>query len=278
VPDERDTGDRHASEPRQEFEDILFRRDDGVARITINRPEVLNALRAQSYLELLRALDTCAGDQETGVIVITGAGDRAFCAGGDVRGQQTRGPAEGRAQMSVLLRLAEIMRTCGKPIIAAVNGYAIGSGHELHLLCDLTIAAEHARFGQVGPRVGAVPFWGAVQLLPRIVGEKKAREILYLCNQYSAQEALQMGLVNRVVPATELAGEVDAMCQQILDMSPRSLRVIKLLLNHGSDLDHATYPIGAEMLASTFGDAENLEGVTAFLEKRKPNYRKFRHS
>lgn len=178
--------------------------------------------------------------------------------------------------MRILLKLAESMRTCGKPIIAAVNGYAIGSGHELHLMCDLTVAADSARFGQVGPRVGGLPFWGAVQMLPRIVGEKKAREILFLCQQYSAAEALQMGLVNRVVPAADLLSETQKMADQILDLSPRSLRLLKMLVNHGSDLDHPTYAMGAEMLASTFGDPENLEGVTAFLEKRKPDYRKFR--
>jgi dihydroxynaphthoic acid synthetase len=262
--------------PPPTLTDLLFRIDEGVAHITINRPEVLNALRKETYLELLSVLEIAACDPTVGVIVITGAGDRAFCSGGDVKGQRARGPVEGRNQMTVLLRVAEVMRTCGKPIIASVNGYAIGSGHELHLLCDLTIAADSARFGQVGPKVGAIPFWGAVQMLPRIVGEKKAREIIFLCRQYSAAEALEMGLVNWVVPSEELASETDAICQRVLDLSPRSLRVLKLLLNHGSDLDHSTYAIGAEILASTFGDAENLEGVNAFLEKRAPDYRRFR--
>jgi naphthoate synthase/2-ketocyclohexanecarboxyl-CoA hydrolase len=260
------------------LDDLLFESKDGTAWITLNRPDVLNALRHQTYSELLKTIDFCADDHEIGVIVITGAGDRAFCSGGDVRGQRNRGPADGRNHMRILLKLAESMRTCGKPIIAAVNGYAIGSGHELHLMCDLTVAVESARFGQVGPRVGGLPFWGAVQMLPRIVGEKKAREILFLCQQYSAAEALQMGLVNRVVPAADLLSETQKMADQILDLSPRSLRLLKMLVNHGSDLDHPTYAMGAEMLASTFGDPENVEGVTAFLEKRKPDYRKFRRA
>ncbi|WP_219996424.1 enoyl-CoA hydratase-related protein [Nocardioides humi] len=247
-----------------------------MGRITINRPEVLNALRRQTYVELLAAMDACADDHEIGVVIITGAGDRSFCSGGDVRGQRTRRPEEGRSHMRTLLKLGESIRTCGKPVLASVNGYAIGSGHELHLMCDLTIAADTARFGQVGPRVGGLPFWGAVQMLPRTVGEKRAREILFLCEQYTADEALAMGLVNKVVPLSELAAETDAMAQRILDLSPRSLRLLKMLVNHGSDLDHPTYAMGAELLASTFGDDENLEGINAFLEKREPDYRKFR--
>jgi dihydroxynaphthoic acid synthetase len=265
-------------QPIAGLEDVVFQTEEGVGRITINRPEVLNALRRQTYLELLATVDACADDPEIGVVVITGAGDRAFCSGGDVRGQRNRRPEEGRAHMRTLLKLGESLRTCGKPVIASVNGYAIGSGHELHLMCDLTIASETARFGQVGPRVGGLPFWGAVQMLPRTVGEKRAREILFLCKQYSAAEAHAMGLVNEVVPPGELEAATDAMAQRILDLSPRSLRLLKMLVNHGSDLDHPTYAMGAEFLASTFGDEENLEGITAFLEKRSPDYRRFRRA
>lgn len=259
-----------------EYDDILVDSSDGVCRITLNRPEVLNALRRETYSELAAAFRGGADDPTVGVFVLTGAGDRSFCAGGDVRSQASRTPESGRAHMRIVLELGAVMRNCGKPIIAAVNGYAIGGGHELHLMCDLSVAAEHAQFGQVGPRVGSIPVWGALQILPRIVGEKRAREMIFLCQRYSAGEALAMGLVNRVVPLERLYEEVYAMCQELLDKSPRSLRVAKTLMNHASDLDYNTYVTGAEMLASTYGDEENLEGVHAFLERRPPDYRKFR--
>lgn len=259
-----------------EFEDVLYEKTNGVAKITINRPEVLNALRRQTYEELEVAFTDAADDSEIGVIVLTGAGDRAFSSGGDVRTQAVRTPDTGRAHLRAVLKLGAAMRNGGKPIIAAVNGYAIGGGHELHLMCDLTIASDRAVFGQVGPRVGSVPIWGATQLLPRIVGEKKAREIIYLCLQYSAVEAMEMGMVNKVVPHEDLYNEVDDWCQQLLDKSPRSLRIAKTVMNHGSDLDYHSYIEGVELLAQTYGDEENLEGVQAFLEKRSPNYRKFR--
>jgi naphthoate synthase/2-ketocyclohexanecarboxyl-CoA hydrolase len=175
-----------------------------------------------------------------------------------------------------MLALGAAMRNNGKPIIAAVNGYAIGGGHELHLMCDLTIASDRAIFGQVGPRVGSVPVWGATQLLPGLVGDKRAREILFLCRRYTAQEACEMGLVNRVVPHDELSAEVDRWCQEILDKSPQSLRIAKTALNFQSDLLYAAYTHGVEMLALTYGNRENLEGVRAFLDKRPPNYRRYR--
>lgn len=258
------------------FEDILYQKDDGIAKITINRPDVLNALRRQTYDELGIAFTDMADDPTIGVGVITGAGDRAFSSGGDVRAQAERTPDSGRSHLRAILQLGTTMRNCGKPIIAAVNGYSIGAGHELHLMCDMTIASEKAVFGQVGPRVGSVPIWGATQLLPRIVGEKKAREIIYMCKQYSAQEAFEMGMVNKVVPHDDLYREVDNWCQDLLDKSPRSLRIAKIVMNHGSDLDYHSYVEGIELLAQTYGDEENLEGVQAFLEKRPPNYRKFR--
>lgn len=258
------------------YEDILVDRTEGVARITINRPEVLNALRRETYAELCDAFRRSADDPTVGVIVLTGAGERSFCAGGDVRSQAVRTPESGRQHLRTVLELGEAMRNSGKPVIAAINGFAVGGGHELHLMCDISVAAEHAQLGQVGPRVGSVPIWGAVQLLPRIVGEKRAREIIFLCKRYSAAEALAMGLVNEVVPLESLYATVDAMCQTLLDMSPRSLRIAKTLMNHASDLDHNTYATGAELLAQSYGDEENLEGVTAFLEHRNPDYRKFR--
>ncbi len=258
------------------FEDILYEARDGIARITINRPEVRNALRGQTYTELNEAFKLAAEDEEVGVIVLSGAGDQAFCSGGDVRGQAERTPEVGRRHLRNLLSLGITMRSCGKPIIAAVRGYAVGGGHELHLFCDLTIAADNARFGQVGPRVGSVPVWGATQMLARMVGEKKAREMIFLCRLYDAHEAERMGLVNKVVPLAELDREVDAWCQEILDKSPQCLRIAKLALNFESDLLFPAYTHAMEMLAMTYGNPENMEGIRAFLEKRKPDYRQYR--
>lgn len=258
--------------------DVVYATADGVATITINRPEVLNALRGQTYQNLIDATRRAASDDDIGVIVLTGAGDRAFSSGGDVRGQASRTVAAGRKHLHRMMELSGQLRNCGKPTIAAVNGYAIGGGHELHLMCDLTIASDRAIFGQVGPRVGSVPVWGATQLLPRIVGEKKAREIIFLCRQYSAEEALAMGLINKVVPHEDLMTEVEIWCQEILDKSPQSLRIAKTSLNFESDLLYSSFVHGIEMLALTYGNEENLEGVRAFLEKRPADYRKFRRS
>ena len=258
------------------YEDILFEKLDGVATITINRPEVMNAVRTKTFIELKDAFEESTNDGEIGVIVLTGAGDRAFSSGGDVRVQAERTPEVGRAHLRHVMALGNVMRSCGKPIIARVNGYAIGGGHELHLMCDLSIASENAIFGQVGPRVGSIPIWGATQMLPRIVGEKKAREIIFLCHRYSAQEALEMGLVNKVVPPDQLDAAVKQWCEEILDKSQQSLRIAKISLNFESDMLQSSYLHGAEMLCLTYGNKENMEGVHAFLEKREPNYRKFR--
>ncbi len=178
------------------YEDILYESAAGVATITINRPEVRNAVRPRTYEELAQAMGVAAADPEVGVVVLAGAGDKAFCSGGDVRDQSRRTPHQGRMHMRRLFALSSIMRTMDKPIIAKVRGYCVGGGNELNLFCDLTIAAETAIFGQTGPRVGSIPIWGACQLLARYVGERKAREIVYTCRQYSAREAVEMGLIN----------------------------------------------------------------------------------
>lgn len=256
--------------------DVLFTRNSGIATITINRPEVLNALRGQTYQDLIDAMRVAADDDEIGVIVLTGSGDRAFSSGGDVKGQASRTVSAGRKHLHRMMELSALLRNCGKPTIAAVKGYAIGGGHELHLMCDITIASDRAIFGQVGPRVGSVPIWGATQMLARMVGEKKAREIMFLCRKYTAAEALEMGLVNKVVPHEDLMKEVDSWCEEILDKSPQSLRIAKTSMNFESDLLYSSYLHGIEMLALTYGNEENLEGVHAFLEKRPPDYRKFR--
>lgn len=258
--------------------DVLYKKQEGIATVTMNRPDVLNALRAQTYIDLIAAFRDAVDDDEIGVIILTGAGDRAFSSGGDVKGQAVRTPLSGRKYIHRLMDLYALMRNSGKPTIAAVNGYSIGAGHELHLLCDITIASEDAKFGQVGTKVGSVPIWGATQLLPRLVGEKRAREIIYLCRQYSAKEAYEMGLVNKVVPRDQLMKEVHIWAEEILDKSPQGLRIAKTSLNFASDLLYSSYTHGIEMIALTYGNPENMEGVTAFLEKRKPNYRKFRTS
>src|SRR5580698_1413890 len=210
-----------------EYEDVTYEPKGGVARITINRPEVLNALRRQTYADLRDAVKEATGDPEIGVIVLTGAGEKAFCSGGDVKTQASRTVHDGREQLRVVMEMGAALRTSGKPVIAAVNGWCIGAGNELNIMSDLAIASDRARFGQVGPKVGSVPILGAMQVLPRIVGEKKAREIVFMCHQYTAAQACEMGLINKVVPHEELYPEVERWAEELLDKSPRSLRIAK---------------------------------------------------
>jgi dihydroxynaphthoic acid synthetase len=259
------------------FEDILYETHEGIATITINRPKVRNAVRPKTYEELTEAMKTAADDPEVGVVVLTGAGDKAFSSGGDVSDQSTRKPYIGRAHMRRLFALSSTMRMMDKPIIAKVRGFCVGGGNEINLFCDMTVASEDAKFGQVGPRVGSVPIWGACQLLARYVGERKAREMLYTCRLYTAQQALDMGLINQVCPADKLDDEVAKLCGEILDKSPQSIRIAKIALNAGSDQEfYASYFPTSELLASIYGNEENMEGITAFLEKRPPNFRRFR--
>jgi naphthoate synthase/2-ketocyclohexanecarboxyl-CoA hydrolase len=260
-----------------DYEDVRYAAAGGIARIRIDREEVRNAVRPRTYEELTHAMSRAADDPEVGVVVLTGAGEKAFCAGGDIRDQSKRLPPVGRTHMRRLFALSSVMRMMDKPIIAKVRGYCVGGGNEINLFCDLAIAGENAKFGQTGPRVGSIPIWGACQLLARYVGERKAREIVYTCRLYSAQQALEMGLINEVWPEDELDAAVDRMCNEILDKSPQSIRIAKLALNAGSDQEFfsAFFP-NAELLASIYGNAENMEGITAFNEKRQPNFRKFR--
>ncbi len=259
------------------FEDVIYAAEGGIATITINRPEVRNAVRPRTYEELTAAMHMAADDPTVGVVVLTGAGDKAFCSGGDIRDQQVRVPEVGRKHMRRLFALSSVMRMMDKPIIAKVRGFCVGGGNEINLFCDMTIASEDAKFGQTGPRVGSVPIWGACQLLARYVGERKAREMLYTCRLYTAQQAVDMGLINEVVKAEDLDATVDALCQDILDKSPQSIRIAKLALNTGSDQEfYGSYFPTSELLASIYGNQENMEGITAFLEKRKPEYRKYR--
>lgn len=259
-----------------DFEDLIYEAKDGVARITINRERVRNALRTRTYEELTAAVSAASDDGTVGVIVIRGAGDKAFSSGGDVNDQRGRTAAVGRIHLRRLLALGAAMQECGKPIIAAVRGFCVGAGHELHLMCDLTVCTTDSRFGQVGPRVGSVPMWGATQLLPRIVGEKKAREMIYLTKLYTAAEAERMGLVNEVVEPERFDEAVDTMCQRLLDASPQSLRIAKTSLNFALDSMRPAFTSGAEMLSLMYGTDEQGEGAAAFLEKRSPDFRKFR--
>lgn len=259
------------------FEDIKYAAQEGVATITIDRPHVRNAVRPQTYEELTRAMHMAADDAEIGVVVLTGAGGKAFCAGGDVGDQKGRNPDVGRTHMRRLFALSSVMRMMDKPIIAKVRGFCVGGGNEIHLFCDMSVASSDSKFGQTGPRVGSVPIWGACQLLARYVGERKAREMVFTCRLYTAQESLEMGLINAVVPPEELDAHVAALCDDILDKSPQSVRIAKVALNAGSDQEfYGSYFPTGELLASIYGNAENMEGIAAFLEKRKPEFRKFR--
>lgn len=260
-----------------QYQDIKYEKKDGAAWITINRPDTYNSIVGQTIIEMTDAVTDSAHDPEIGVVVFTGAGEKSFSSGGNLRALNARTSDDCRNHMRLFAHLAVAIRTCGKPVIAAVNGYAVGAGHELHLMCDLTIAAEHAKFGQTGAKIGSVPVAGAVQLLPRMVGEKKAREILFMCKQYTAQQALEMGLVNLVVPMAELYPTVEQWCREILEKSPESLRMAKLALNQESDQNlWGGMFAGFEMLSLHTGSPEFKEGTISFVEKRKADFRPFR--
>ncbi|MBI3936133.1 MAG: enoyl-CoA hydratase/isomerase family protein [Betaproteobacteria bacterium] len=260
-----------------QYTDIIYEKKQGAAWITINRPDTYNSLVARTILEMTEAVTDAAEDPEIGVIVITGAGEKSFSSGGNLKALNERTSLDSRNHMRRLAHLGVALRTCGKPTIAAVNGYAVGAGHELHVMCDLTIAAEHAKFGQTGPRMGGMPVWGATQLLHRMVGEKKAREIIFMCRLYTAKEALEMGLVNHVVPMAELYPTVEQWCTEILEKSPQCLRVLKLAMNQESDANMwGAFFSGAELFAMHTGSPEFVEGTSARIEKRKPDFGRFR--
>jgi 2-ketocyclohexanecarboxyl-CoA hydrolase len=263
-------------EAAMQFEDILYEARDGVAWITINRPEVRNAFRAKTVDEMVAAFRAASADADVGVVVLTGAGDKAFCSGGD---QKERGAGGYGGAGGIGLDVASlhtVIRNIPKPVIAMVNGFAVGGGHVLHVLCDLSIAAETAIFGQVGPRVGSVDPGFGTAYLARLVGEKKAREIWYLCRQYSAQEALAMGLVNKVVPAAELRAEVESWCRELLDKSPTALKLAKYSFNADTDHIHGITEMGFSALQLYYQTEEAEEGRKAFVERRKPEFRRKR--
>ncbi|MGJ8632806.1 MAG: 1,4-dihydroxy-2-naphthoyl-CoA synthase [Luteolibacter sp.] len=261
-----------------EFEDIRYETtDEGkIAKITINRPEVRNAFRPKTVSEMLHAFELAHQDPEVGVIILTGEGDLAFCSGGDqkVRGQAGYIGDDGVPRLNVL-DLQKKIRSLPKPVVAMVAGYAIGGGHVLHIVCDLTIAAENARFGQTGPKVGSFDGGLGSSYLARIVGQKKAREIWYLCRQYDARQALDMGLVNTVVPLEDLEKETIQWCREMLAHSPLALRCLKSALNADCDGQMGLLDLAGNATLLYYMSEEGKEGKEAFLEKRKPDFSKF---
>jgi naphthoate synthase len=258
------------------YTDILYHKADGIAKITINRPEVRNAFRPLTVTEMSAALADAREDQQIGVIILTGAGDQAFCSGGDqrIRGDSGYKDESGVHRLNVLDFQRQI-RTCPKPVIAMVAGYAIGGGHVLHLICDLTIAAENAVFGQTGPKVGSFDGGYGASYLARIVGQKKAREIWFLCRQYSAVQALDMGLVNAVVPLAQLEEETVKWCREILANSPLAIRCLKSALNADCDGQAGLQELAGNATLLYYMSEEAQEGRDAFNEKRKPDFGKF---
>jgi naphthoate synthase len=259
-----------------EYSDILYHKAEGIAKITINRPEVRNAFRPETVHQLRAALNDARDDLGIGVIILTGAGDLAFCAGGDqkIRGDDGYKDSDGHHRLNVLDLQREI-RVCPKPVVAMVAGYAIGGGHVLHMMCDLTLAADNARFGQTGPKVGSFDGGYGASYMARIVGQKKAREIWFLCRQYDAQQALDMGLVNTVVPLADLETETVKWCREMLKNSPIALRCLKAALNADCDGQAGLQELAGNATLLFYMSEEGQEGRNAFVEKRPPDFSKF---
>jgi len=257
------------------YTDILYEKTNGAAWITINRPETRNAFRTKTVEELTDAFVDARWDRAVGVVVLTGAGDKAFCSGGDQKERGQGGYTPGARPMDVEA-LHSAIRHIPKPVIAMVNGFAIGGGHVLHVLCDLSIAADTAIFGQTGPRVGSVDAGHGTGYLARVVGEKKAREIWYLCRPYSAQDALAMGLVNKVVPLKDLRAEVEQWCAELLQKSPTALALAKQSFNIDSEPRAGVAQFAHTALGLYYQTAEAMEGRNAFVEKRPVDFKRFR--
>jgi len=261
----------------KDFEDIKFERlEEGIAKITINRPEVRNAFRPETVTEMQEAFSHCRNDSTIGVVILTGEGDLAFCSGGDQRVRKSQGYVgkDGVARLNVL-DLQKQIRTLPKPVVAQVAGFAIGGGHVLHLVCDLTIAADNAKFGQVGPKVGSFDGGLGCSYLARIVGQKKAREIWFLCRQYDAKQALDMGLINHVVPLKDLESETLKWCREMLAHSPMALRCLKVSLNADCDGQMGLLDLAGNTTLLYYMTEEAQEGRQAYIEKRKPEFSKF---
>jgi naphthoate synthase len=259
------------------YTDILYAKcDEGIAKITINRPEVRNAFRPETVREMQAAFNDAREDPDVGVVILTGQGREAFCSGGDqrVRGEAGYVGGDGVPRLNVL-DLQRQIRTLPKPVVAMVAGYAIGGGHVLHMVCDLTIAADNARFGQTGPKVGSFDGGYGAAHMARIVGQKKAREIWFLCRQYDALQALDMGLVNCVVPYERLEDETVQWCREMLANSPIALRCLKAALNADGDGQAGLQELAGNATLLFYMSEEGQEGRNAYLEKRKPDFRRF---
>jgi naphthoate synthase len=269
-----------------EFADIKYHKAEGIAKITINRPEVRNAFRPLTVKEMQWALEDAREDHEVGVIILTGEGPEAFSSGGDqkVRGDagyleapddSRRTPGGASVGRFHVTDLHVQIRRCPKPVVAMVAGYAIGGGHVLHVICDLTIAADNARFGQVGPKVGSFDGGFGASVLTQLVGPKKAKEMWFLCRMYTAEEALEMGLVNAVVPLDELESETVRWCREMLDRSPFALRLLKASFHAHEDGFAGIQQLAHDANLLFYGSEEAQEGRDAYLEKRKPDFSKF---
>ncbi|HPI37884.1 MAG TPA: 1,4-dihydroxy-2-naphthoyl-CoA synthase [Ignavibacteriaceae bacterium] len=265
----------------KEYQDIIYEKMDGIAKVTINRPEVRNAFRPETVIEMYDAFADAREDQEIGVVLLTGAGPAkdgkyAFCSGGDqrIRGDKGYVGKDGVPRLNVL-DLQKLIRSMPKPVIALVAGYAIGGGHVLHVVCDLTIAADNAVFGQTGPKVGSFDGGFGSSYLARIVGQKKSREIWYLCRQYNAQEALDMGLVNKVVPVSQLEEEGVKWAYEILEKSPLAIRLLKSAFNAELDGQQGIQELAGNATLLYYMTEEAQEGKKAYIEKRKPDFNKY---
>lgn len=262
--------------PVKEYEDILFERYGKIAKITINRPHVYNAFRPQTNMEMLDAMSYCRESPEIGVIMLTGAGDKAFCSGGDQNVKGIGGYIDGNGVPRLnVLDLHKAIRSIPKPVIAMVNGYSIGGGNVLQVVCDLSIASENARFGQTGPKVGSFDAGFGSSYLARCVGQKKVREIWFLCRQYTAAEALEMGMINCVVPFDKLEETTVEWCETILKRSPMAIRMIKRALNAELDGQRGLMEFAGDATLMYYLMAEAQEGKNAFLEKRDPDFDQF---
>ncbi|MBY0095773.1 1,4-dihydroxy-2-naphthoyl-CoA synthase [Mesobacillus maritimus] len=270
----------NGEEINNQLTDVLYEKNNGIAKITINRPEVYNAFRARTVSELIVCFRDAWDDNSIGAVILTGAGEKAFCTGGDQKNKGDDGyDGSGGLNGGIGLEIEALHRTIRaipKPVIAAVNGYAIGGGHVLHVICDLTIAAESALFGQSGPKVGSYDAGLGTAYLARVVGEKKAREIWYLCEKYTAQEAKEMGLVNKVVPQEELMAASEEMAAKIVEKSPTAIKMLKYSFNADSANIEGISQIAMASLAMFYKTDESAEGMNAFLEKRPVDFKKFR--
>ncbi len=257
------------------YEDLLYDVRDHTATITLNRPEVMNAFRARTCMELVEAFQTAGYDPDVGAIVLTGSGERAFCTGGDQSDHEGSGYGGSRGVIGMPIdEVHSVIRDVPKPVVAKVRGYAIGGGNVLATICDLTVAADTAVFGQVGPKMGSVDPGFGTAYLARVVGEKKAREMWFLCRRYPAAEALEMGLVNHVVPEPALDAEVDAWCAELVERSPTAIALAKRSFNADTESIRGIGSLGMQGLALYYGTAESREGGEALREKRSPEFRK----